>query len=344
MKQLALAALTRTPLHRLFRPWTRGRALIFTLHRFIPAGHAGEGHPVDALARGLAELRAAGYRFAPLGEVVAHLRGERPLAPGSIAFTVDDGYEDFARLALPVFAREDCPVTLFVTTGFIDGTCWMWWDRIDYAMRSTGRRDVTLELPSERWTASWADAAEASRHGIALAERLKPLAEETRLALVAALAERLEVALPVRAPAEYAPMTWDMVRAAARSGVSFGPHTVTHPILSRTSDARSCEEIEGSWRRLRAETDATVPVFCYPNGTRRDFGHRECALAAAAGLDAAVSTSPDHLPPAPMPERTRFALPRYAWPDDAPHLLQVACGMERAKSQVRRALGQGARA
>ena len=59
------------------------------------------------------------------------------------------------------------------------------------------------------------------------------------------------------------------LRRTAKLGATFGPHTVTHRILSLAPDEDCQWEIQESYRRLRQETDAWVPVFCYPNGEPR---------------------------------------------------------------------------
>ena len=59
-------------------------------------------------------------------------------------------------------------------------------------------------------------------------------------------------------------MTWDEARAAERNGMSFGPHTVTHPVLSQTTDDCLVQELGGSWQRLKDELANPVPVFCFP--------------------------------------------------------------------------------
>ena len=46
------------------------------------------------------------------------IRGER-FPQKAVAFTVDDGYFDFAEVAAPIFSHYDCPVTVFLVTGSI---------------------------------------------------------------------------------------------------------------------------------------------------------------------------------------------------------------------------------
>src|SRR5947199_34779 len=106
---------------------TLGRRLlsIFTLHRFTDPDLGVVGHDPALLRYHLAYLRRHHYRLFSLTDVVRQIEnggtgGWGGRAP-AVAFSVDDGYAGYARIAAPIFAEYDCPVTLFVTTGFLDG-------------------------------------------------------------------------------------------------------------------------------------------------------------------------------------------------------------------------------
>jgi hypothetical protein len=118
--------------------------------------------------------------------------------------------------------------------------------------------------------------------------------------------------------------------------MTFGPHTVTHQLLSRIGDDRARWEISESWSRLRAEARGAVPLFAYPNGQRGDFGEREFRLLAEAGLAAAVTArvgfvTREHL----RVPYGRYSLPRVNFPYSLPDLIQQVNGLERFKSLIR---------
>ena len=134
------------------------------------------------------------------------------------------------------------------------------------------------------------------------------------------------------------------MRRCERAGVTFGPHTVTHPILSRVDAETAAFEVRESWLRVRAETSAAVPVFCYPNGSAPMFGAREVTAVKDCGLRAAVTTTPRHVTRkqyAASPD-ARFLLPRFAYYDDLPHFAQMVSGVEWMKS-IARSIAPGGR-
>src|SRR5205823_2269472 len=73
-----------------------------------------------ALAGQLAGLASAGYATVTVSEIVAALRGGRPLPPRPVALTFDDGYADFHSEAMPLLQRYGFTATAFITTGWIE--------------------------------------------------------------------------------------------------------------------------------------------------------------------------------------------------------------------------------
>src|SRR5437879_6917080 len=140
----------------------RGLVSIFTFHRFADPDLGVVGHDPAALRDHLAYLRRHRYRLLSLTDVIRDLE-EGGGGPPTVAFTVDDGYGDFARIAAPVFAEFDCPVTLFVTTGFVDGLLWLWWDRVTYLFEHTPSSTLMLNLHSQARAQHKSTTAQASR-------------------------------------------------------------------------------------------------------------------------------------------------------------------------------------
>src|SRR3989442_6121895 len=322
------------------RPCGRGWLAICTLRRFTDREYGVVGHDAAALRDHLAYLRRHRYRLLSLTDVLKLIEGvDGDSRTPAVAFTVDDGYAGFARIAAPIFAEYDCPVTLFVPTGFLDGRLWLWWDRIAYLFSNTRCSSVLFGLGSERRSYPWSTPWDRDVVRRNVADLLEGVDAPEREAAIADLSEQLEVELPAKPPPASAPISWDDVRRTAKLGVTFGPHTVTHPILSLASEAVCRWEIEESYRRLRQETDAWVPVFCYPNGEPRSFGQRELEATQRMGFRAALTTVRSYAATRharPHGALERFALPRFPYPDDTPHFVNVVAGLARLKQRLHR--------
>ena len=337
-KTLALQMLMLPGAASLFAPFSRGCGVIFMLHRFRAPGFATEGHSPAGLRRALAHLRRRRYRLLSLEQMLQLAARQGQLPSRAIAFTIDDGYADHAEVAGPIFAEFDCPVTTFVTTGFLDGQLWFWWDRIEHVFTTTRRRDLRVALGDQTLAYRWDSDAERRRAMADFTTRCKDVSNEVKLTGIERLAEAAEVPLPNTPPACYAPMTWEQLRACERRGMTFGPHTVTHPVLSRVSDEQSRWELVESWRRLREEARQPTPVFCYPNGQPSDFSEREIATLRQLGFLGAVVGSAGFVSFRAVRREARapFAVRRLPFPDDdLPRLVQYVAGAERMKTLLR---------
>lgn len=331
LKRLLLTPLAFRPLGRLARPLLRDAMPVFMLHRFAHPDLGVAGVSPANLRASLEYLRGEGFNPVSLADLAA---GHAPPSDGGVpvAFTVDDGYLDFLDIALPVFAEFDCPVSVFVSSGVIDGTCWYWWDslRMMFEQSSCARLDVKLEEASLRFDLT--DPLQREADLLDLIERLKTVPEATRLAMLEELTVALDVGLSPIPPAAFTTMSWEQIRACAKGGiVNFGPHTITHASLPMTTDSQAKDEILGSWRRLREECPAALPVFCYPFGA---YSSREIELLRGTDMVGALTTEPCYSSRAPFSSARmdrQFAVPRFGYPEEPLNFRQIAIGLERVK-------------
>ncbi|HRN51897.1 MAG TPA: polysaccharide deacetylase family protein [Gemmatimonadaceae bacterium] len=338
LKKAALRLLSMPGVTAPLYPLMRGQAAVFMLHRFHEPDRGIEGDSPVELGKALEVLRRRRYELVSLDDVFARLRGEGPPLSRAVAFTIDDGYAEQADVGAPVFAAYDCPVTTFVTSGFLDGELWFWWDRIAYVFASTKRSRLRVKISTDTLELQWANARGRDAAQADFITQCKRVTDTEKHLAIAALAAAAEVDVPARPPASAAPMTWETLRRCEAHGMTFGPHTVTHPVLARTSDDVSRFELEESWRRLEAEAKKPVKIFCYPNGGDADFGLREVtklkemrftgAVVGAWGLANAAGLQQDG-------GNGAFRMRRFPFPNHVPGVVQCASGLERLKLMLR---------
>ena len=230
---------------------------------------------------------ARDYNVLALDEIVRRLDAGEPLPPRATAITFDDGYEDNYTEAFPVLRSLGLPATIFVTTGPIDTQKSLWFDRVLRAFERTSRNQVTL--PGGETSASLEDDDRRSREAIRALYALMRLSNQERIAAV----DRLVQDLGGNDGVPPTPMlSWDQVREMAGAGITIGAHTVTHPILSRSSASEAKSEILESKRRIEEETGRPVSLFAYPVGRRSDYSPEIIRIVAEAGFRAAFTTTP----------------------------------------------------
>jgi len=334
-KRVLLAPLAAPGVSRMLAGLTGTSATVFMLHRFAVPELSIEGHSPEAVGAILAELRKRRFNLISLHELFRKLRDGEPLNR-AVVFTIDDGYFDHASVGAPVFVEYDCPATICAVSGFLDGKIWLWWDQINYVFAQTRRKELTARLAGHEIPYTLDSPQARRQNSTALSFLCQDASQSDRLACMADLLREADVELPAAPPPEFAPLTWDEARRLEKKGISFGPHTITHPILSRTSAEQSASEIEESWARLRAELQDPVPVFCYPHGRRRDYGDREMAQVHRLGLLGGVSGHFDFFRPQLYREPPNICrVPRFGFQDDTYSVLQCASGLASLKAKLR---------
>lgn len=299
------------------------------LHRFAMPELGVVGHEPEALRNHLEYLRAREYDLLSVGDLIEKIENNVPFTRRAVVFTVDDGYADFAQVAAPIFAAYDCPVTVFLITDFVSGKLWNWFDRLLWMVSHSPRTGVDVAVGGTTLHLRWRDPAQRVVAYEVLVEELKLVADEEKESMLISLAQQLECDMPSGVPPSDRAMTWDDVRRCARNGVTYGPHTVDHPILSRVSAERSEREIIESWRVVSANTEAVVSVFCYPNGGIRDFSDREKQIVRRAGMRAALTTIEGGVgcrTPVDL-----FAVPRYSYEEPRTAFIQTVSGLAAAR-------------
>lgn len=233
------------------------------------------------------------HQIVSLRQIDAWLYDDIPLPRGAIAVTVDDGHRDFYRVAYPVFRKYRIPVTVFLTTGFLDRVCWLWTDAVVYLIFRSPLEQVEIPLGAGAREFALRCEQEKAIAVSAVKQAYKRLDDDLRRTLLSRLPELLQVDLPKTPPPEYEAMTWDEVREVHAQGIAFGGHTQTHPVLSSIQEeACLASEIAGSKRRIEAELGAPAFHFAYPNGTSQDFNAAVVRQVRRAGYSSAFLAEP----------------------------------------------------
>jgi hypothetical protein len=114
-----------------------------------------------------------------------------------------------------------------------------------------------------------------------------------RQASLATIRELLAVPSTIRLEEEITmPLTWAEVHKMAETGwVSFGAHTMYHPILARLTDPAEVQREVGECRRvLEEQLGHSVCTFSYPIGKPGDVGDEALRAVQEAGYNWAVTT------------------------------------------------------
>jgi peptidoglycan/xylan/chitin deacetylase (PgdA/CDA1 family) len=106
-------------------------------------------------------------------------------------------------------------------------------------------------------------------------------------------------------------LSWEEVRRMNKAGITFGAHTVTHPVLAGIPLERIEAEVSGSKKTIEQRLQAPARHFAYPFGKPSDVGPLAKQVVQNAGFETAVTT----VIGLNGPEEDRFELKRYSITD-----------------------------
>ncbi len=275
--------------------------VIFMLHRV-----AGPGNPILApnltaqsgfLERALQHIRDLGWDIVSLDEAWRRITfGE---SKRFVCFTFDDGYKDTLEIALPIFKRHGTPLCVYVTTGLVDRTAFLWWPVLENLLLA---RDSVRHMSEGREQQIRTATIEQKR---AAYELLFPTIKTNSQAIPFFELNGIDP----KANLDSSILTWaDVQKLAAEPLVEIGCHTVTHPALATLSSRDASRELEQSRRALEEKTGKRISHVSYPFGTEKECGAREFEIAREMGFRTGTTTRRGHIMPEHKDHLT--ALPR----------------------------------
>jgi peptidoglycan/xylan/chitin deacetylase (PgdA/CDA1 family) len=179
-----------------------------------------------------------------------------------VLITFDDGHRSIFEHGLPLLKKSKIPALAFVISGLLDSTTPFWWNEVKELAQNGGCVARFRSLPPED-----------------LVRSLKKIDDQERLQ---AIKELQMTASKPALPAPY--LRSDELRILEQSGISIGHHSLTHPCLTRCSDAKIEEEIIKAHEILSSVLNHHPAVFAYPNG---DWDQRAERILMRLGYRAA---------------------------------------------------------
>lgn len=211
----------------------------------------------------------------------------------SLVLTFDDGYLDNYTRGLQLARELRVPITLFIIPGYVESGNYFWWLAGKFLVSHAQVDKVMIEGSTHSLTRP--DERQALLHTI-----------DTHLRCASSIAEReaflkdlqcaLGVSLPKRSGSVHddglLPLTWSELREMERGGwVSFGAHTMHHPVLAHLSDpAEVRREIVECRHVLEQQLGHLVRIFAYPIGKLRHIGDEGLLAVQEAGYKWALTT------------------------------------------------------
>jgi peptidoglycan/xylan/chitin deacetylase (PgdA/CDA1 family) len=207
-----------------------------------------------------------------------------------LALTFDDGYHDNYTYGYKLAREMQIPITIFLIPGYTESGDHFWWLEGKRLVTRTQVNKVTVEgifyqldqIEERNRLAQTIDARLRNSRSVA-----------EREAFLSTIRESLKVSSSFTVDEEDTlPLSWAEVRELEESGlVSFGAHTMHHPILSYLANIEEVQrEVIECRSILEQMLGHPVYTFAYPIGKLEHIGEEALQAVQAAGYKWALTT------------------------------------------------------
>ncbi|MFQ5686511.1 MAG: polysaccharide deacetylase family protein [Candidatus Scalindua sp.] len=200
--------------------------------------------------------------------------------PGdSFIITFDDGWIDFRDIAYPILSRLNVPATVYLTTGFVSSECSYWQERLNNLLLQilanknvfSEKDDIISMLEINLKLKDLISKSEDTQIIFKFIDYLKKFTHDKILKTISNLEESLkEHSITISEDKHRSFVNWDEINSIKDPNISFGSHTVKHPILTNEQTNVVKDEISKSREIIERNTGIKVLHFCYPNGNYND--------------------------------------------------------------------------
>jgi peptidoglycan/xylan/chitin deacetylase (PgdA/CDA1 family) len=261
----------------LFRWWQRH----FTDSLIILGYHQASG---GDLRRHLSYLKRH-YHIVHLEQALSDLYNpHRQHTPRiSLAITFDDGYRDNYAVGFPLAQEMHIPITLFLATGYIDSGNPFWWQEEHLIAEQKGQR---IHLCGRIYHLDNREELEDLKH-----EFDYHVFYASSVAQRETFLKKLHMLISSSRRKESATFSWSEAQEMQQSGlVSFGAHTVNHPVLAYLADMQELtHEVYDCRTEIEKRLGPRVRCFAYPIGGLEHIGPKSLYMVKRAGYDWAVT-------------------------------------------------------
>jgi peptidoglycan/xylan/chitin deacetylase (PgdA/CDA1 family) len=293
--------------------------VVLTYHGVLPAGYKivdpgldGNLLSADSFRRQMRFIRKQHNVISPT-EFLLWCQGGHELPPRSVLLTCDDGLWSSLSDMLPILQGFDLECLFFVTGASLSPTPTMLWYEELYLMFMAAPEHFTLEL-LEIGVRAEVSQQEKRPSWWNLVTKLSQYDLNRRRTLLARI--RMQLGFSEQWDAEYRDdpvlsrrflmLSLTELHQLREAGMSIGAHTLSHPMLSQSSQDVAWREISECKQNLELALEQEMWALAYPFGNSSSVTSRELEMAKRAGFKAAFLNAGGAF----GRQTPKFALPR----------------------------------
>lgn len=280
-------------IHKIFQYINKNKLIILMYHGFTDRDHLGVEnylglHIHKEGFEGQLRYLNKNYNIISLREAIDIISNNKKIQKNSVILTMDDGYGSNYKIAYPIIKELNVPVTIFLTTSFVDEKKFLWVDRLEYVINNSS--EERLVVGDKKY--NLLNVGQRLYCLQDLKMKLKKIKSDKRLKILDEIESSLKIKLNYNnSPEIYKPLSWNEIEEMQKGGlIDFGGHTHTHPILSQCNKEQIKNELLFSKNIIENNLKFKCKFFAYPNGQPEDFNDDVLRCLKDLGYKCAVTT------------------------------------------------------
>jgi peptidoglycan/xylan/chitin deacetylase (PgdA/CDA1 family) len=291
---------------------------VVTYHGVIPRGYwiidaslDGSLVAAESLRRQLQLLKDQ-YNVISPQQFLQWCQSEQELPPRSVLLTCDDGLRNTLTDMLPILQEMGLSCLFFITGASLSKEASMLWYEELYLMFLAVPESLTLEVPElgppvraagEQKRALWASLLK--KLSMYDCSRRRGILEQIRQQLGLNEDWNAKYLQDTANHRRFLVLNAGELQSLAAAGMFIGAHTLSHPMLSQSSEDSCWSEIADSRHGLEQALGQPIWALAYPFGDPASVTRRELEMAKRAGYQCAFLN---------VGGGFGAATPRFAWP------------------------------
>lgn len=227
-----------------------------------------------------------GFEAVSLDTIAQRLKGNVNQPP-FYALTFDDGYVDNYRAALPVCQHYKVPMTVYVTTGFVQRKHIAWWHFIEHLIAHHSTLDAVIK--GERFNLDCSTLSGKQKAFDQLSKILTLASSQDRAEFIEDMTQRYGE--NSRLFAESLFMNESELKEFAGNDYAYiGSHGVSHCAFSSLDIDCLNQELMDSAEYTQSLSNSQLHHLAYPYGSSATVSARDIELVKGQGIATAVTT------------------------------------------------------
>ncbi len=292
IQDLAYNVLTGVSAHSLYKRVNPPLGVVFMCHSveqpinrdFDPNGKW--RITTDQLEMAIHSADTMGFEAVTLDTVADRLNGKTGDRP-FYTLTFDDGYADNLHAALPVCQQYKVPITVYVTSGFIQRTHVAWWHLLEDLIANKASIQVTIKGSLSRLDC--ASHSEKQKTFDQLSKFLTLTSVKNRVAFIDEICNRYGDSSKTYAENLFMDES-ELLKFSANEYAHIGNHGLSHSAFANLETKELERELLDCTEYLTTLTASKPHHLAYPYGTSSTVSERDFDIARNQGFTTAVTT------------------------------------------------------